>query len=261
MSLATLGIQFDAIDGVYITHEHPDHAGGLAYLAYHSITRKGRKITLYADGQLMDNLWAQMAPHCRLFDGRACTLMSYFNLVAMDSLHPALWQTCKLSIHPWVHVPSEADQPMMSYGLTLRDLNDNVSVHITGDIAPSELNNLISFADTSDLMFVDCYTGSPYPGIQVHMQCQDYILLPDRVKAKLRLVHYNDNVLCSCEDGHPVIESTWQECMLASNLRFASTHDTFDTKEIRRVLNEQAAKEKRHGKQRASGKSTGTSNR
>ena len=58
MSLAALGLTFDNVDAVYITHCHADHSGGLQYLAFSSISRPvdAPKIKLYCVRDLIEPL-------------------------------------------------------------------------------------------------------------------------------------------------------------------------------------------------------------
>lgn len=271
MSLESLGISMRSIDAVYITHEHPDHAGGLSYLAYHSISRypHEKKITLYADPELMSRLWHQMEPHCFLFNGLRRQLTSYFDLVTVTPGRVAMWQDIFLTVFPWTHVkgrdgsvqPKHLNLEMKSYGLTIRDSDNNIRIHCTGDLEPSMVPAFKTFVrDAANLVFVDCYTGTGYPGDPVHMTYADLAALPADIKEKLRLVHYGDEVLnYEGQTDHPIPSGYWLTQATKDGLRFAQIHDTYDSLKMRRVL-DKAAKEQEHGRRSTGSNTTDGSN-
>ena len=247
MALAALDISMGSIDAVYITHEHADHAGGLPYLAYHSISRYPyqKKIALYADPDLLQALWKQLEPECYIFGGFRRSLSSYFDIVTVRPHQPACWHDVTLTTWPWAHCtgfdmrvqPRHLRLAMVSHGVTLYDRDHDVRIHITGDMQPDQVPVLGSFLEQSgaDLVFADCCVYGKAGDPPVHPSLADYNRLPETVKDKVRLVHYGDEVLSLDATDHPTIASNWRQEADKFGLRFATVHDTYDTTHIRRA--------------------------
>jgi ribonuclease BN (tRNA processing enzyme) len=245
MSLAAVGMSIDDVDAVYITHEHPDHAGGLPYLAYRSIWRSPRRnrIKLYATPELLERLWQQLEPSCFLFNSKRRYLGDYFNPVAVSPGNDALWGDIRMSVYPWDHVIGVSKNAsellsIRSYGVTLCD-KDGIRVHYTGDIAPSNSCNLIEFVrHKCDVVFVDCDVTQTSSYDSVHMPYRVLSYFPQDVREKLRLVHYDDSVIKTVADGkgHPEIDDNWASKAAIDHMRFVEIHDTFDTVTIKDIL-------------------------
>jgi ribonuclease BN (tRNA processing enzyme) len=256
-SLASIGLHMAAVDAVYITHTHPDHAGGLHYLAYHSLSRyqHAKRITLYATAPILRDIWDMMRPSCGIYNGQVRGLSDYFDIVTVP--YPdgnAIWRDILLTPIAWEHMTTASDMPqdckpvMLSYGLTLYERDTNIRIHYTGDVAPTQLTALRKFIaqDYIDLVLADCYTGPGYSGVPVHVTYEDYAQLPAAVKAKIRLTHYGDEVVNKypeTREGHPTICQAWAERAAKDGLLFANIHDTYDTSTMRQVLDAQVKKE------------------
>jgi ribonuclease BN (tRNA processing enzyme) len=262
-SLNSIGLHMAGIDAVYITHMHPDHVGGLHYLAYHSLSRAHhtKRITLYATAPILHEIWVMMRSSCSIYNGQVRGLSDYFDIVTVpcaDAGH-TVWRDIELTAWAWEHVTAASDLPpdlkpvMLSYGLTLYERDTNIRIHYTGDLAPSQLTALSAFIaqDRADLVFADCYTGPGYAGIPVHVTYDDYTQLPAAVKAKIRLTHYGDEVVnlsTETREGHPTICPHWAERSAKDGLLFANIHDTYDTLTMRQSLDAQSKKEPQDGR-------------
>lgn len=246
MSLATLNVPMSMISAVYITHCHADHAGGLQYLAFSSIFRPAgaAKIKLYCSAQLAGQIWHMLEPACHICDGLVCTLGSYFDVVTMHTGEESVWGSVSLTPVPWDHVkgydvigfgPDRVlmDRALVSYGVTLR--HSGVAVHVTGDVHPDEVNNVAAYLMQDDvaLAFVDCDTNPVKHRFPVHPKLEDWARLPDDVKRRLRLIHYNDNVM---EAGaHPDVTPGHALRVKIAGLRYAAIHESYDTKIVGEV--------------------------
>ncbi|MDI1352066.1 MAG: MBL fold metallo-hydrolase, partial [bacterium] len=58
-ALSALGLTYQDVDGVYISHFHADHAGGLEWLGFCTLFDKKytQKPKLYVHETLIDRLW------------------------------------------------------------------------------------------------------------------------------------------------------------------------------------------------------------
>lgn len=259
LSMAALGVRFDNIAAVYITHEHPDHAGGLAYLAYASISRPegAPKIKLYCVSGLVDRLWRQLEPHCYVFGGCRRTLQSYFDIVTVDAADCALWEGVKITPTAWCHVRGHSTRVndrlefgLRSYGVTLE--HGGIKIHYTGDTAPQAVPHIGQYIAHNDiaLAFVDCDTSSTEYPDPVHPKLSDWGKLPETIKSRLRLVHYGDDVMIK-GGPHPAITLSAQAAAAQEGLMFMSIHDTYDTDKIRAALEARGSEEPTNGRSRS----------
>ena len=87
-SLSLLGYDHLDLDGVYISHCHGDHVGGLewlGFLCYFDPRYKGRPKLYIADG-LADTLWEDtLKGGMRSLQGSIATLETYFDVIKVKS--------------------------------------------------------------------------------------------------------------------------------------------------------------------------------
>ena len=177
------------IDAVYVTHQHADHAGGLEWLAFMTyFSPDKRKPKMLIDGDLAGALWRGTLSgglHC--VDGRDMMLYDYFD-VHKDWEAPFEWNGVPLSIHKFDHIRG-ATSAMQNNALVMTVPGINKKVFITGDMKFVEDNPLYG---SSDLIIHDCETGPFQSGVHAHYD--QLRMLPPEVKAKMLLVHYQDNI-------------------------------------------------------------------
>jgi len=120
-SLKNANRKVEEIDGVYISHLHYDHMGGLSWLAYYNYFVLKRKIYLYIHESLVDSLWQMLSPAMnRQHKGtRFETLETYFNLHIVYDRHLDFWfTTMECNLVKNLHVDSFVGD-MYSYGLSI----------------------------------------------------------------------------------------------------------------------------------------------
>lgn len=180
------------IKNVYITHVHGDHSGGLEWLAltsYFDPKYKG-KPTLFANERVVNDLWNKtLSGGLSTLAHIRASLETYFNVVPVKQYEGFHWQNIHFKLVQTVHFYSEYEL-MPSFGLIFT-YNDK-RIFFTSDTqsAPVQLND---FYNEADLIFQDCETLPFKSG--VHANYTDLVKLPDEIKQKMWLYHYNPGKL------------------------------------------------------------------
>lgn len=184
------------IRNVYITHVHGDHCGGLEWLAltsYFDPVYKG-KPTLYASDKIMNDLWNKtLSGGLSTLSTIRATLDTYFNVKPVKQNDGFIWHSIKFQLVQMIHFYSEYEL-MPSYGLLFS--YNGVRIFFTSDTqsAPSQL---CSFYEEADIIFHDCETITKKSG--VHANYSELVQLPNHIKNKMWLYHYNPGPLPDAE--------------------------------------------------------------
>lgn len=182
-ALHKLGIPFDRIDGVFISHLHADHVGGLEEFAFQMYYHYKKRPVLWIPSSLRTPLWENTLKGG--MDNPAeniCTLDDYFEVRELEpgiacGIHPEL----RLEIMPTVHI-----QGKPSFGFYL-----NESVYYSAD----------SLFDRERLLYLYQERGLKHilhecqlkgPGL-IHATLDELLTLPEELQAITRLMHYGDN--------------------------------------------------------------------
>jgi len=191
-SLAEHGLSALDIDAVYVSHLHADHVGGLEYLAFVSYfaktVRGGMKPRLIGNTQLLKDLWSSsLCGGLNSIQMVDADMSTYFDILPIPNSG-----TFKVGDHSFktvqtIHVIADTSF-VKSFGLMATLPDGERKVFITSDTqyAPSQLNDFIRSAD---VVFHDCETA-PFPS-GVHAHYNDLKELPEDIKGKLWLYHYN----------------------------------------------------------------------
>lgn len=174
-------VRLEDIDSFIITHLHGDHVNGLESVAFYRRFREGRKISIWSQKQVVDNLWDKrlrvaMEP---LFDGTDWgknRSEDYFELNELvvgkvNSIGPFSVET-RLTLH---HLPAT------SLRITANGKTFGYSCDTRYD------PGLIEFLEPADLIFHETNVG---PG---HTDYEKLVALPEELRKKIRLVHYRDD--------------------------------------------------------------------
>jgi ribonuclease BN (tRNA processing enzyme) len=194
-SLAS-GAALDAgsFDAVVLTHLHADHSAGLEGLGYYARFVLGRRPLLAAHPAVIARLWEKLAPGMdELVDAASgrrmpLRLADYFELAALDEAGPIALGTfqveCRRTEH---HVPTCA--------LRIRGGGRTLGLSADTRFDPA----LVEWLSSADLVLHE--TG---PGI--HSPYQSLAALPAAVRAKLRLIHYPDDLDASDGALEPLVQ-------------------------------------------------------
>lgn len=175
-------VDLDAIDATVLTHVHADHCSGLEGLAFYRHFFLQRRTTVLTLPQTMEDLWNG---HLRAGMGqlteadgrmRSTGWRDFFDLVPLDPDRPTVFGpfsvSCRLTDHS---VPTT--------GLRIRAGSHEVGFSADTGFDPE----LVSWLAGADLVFHETNHGN-------HTPFESLANLPERVRSRLRLVHYPDDL-------------------------------------------------------------------
>jgi ribonuclease BN (tRNA processing enzyme) len=212
--LAAAGISWHQITGQIVTHVHGDHVFGMedfAFLRYFSadhgvqaIREGGPRPKLVCHSAVREELWQTLAPSLRYLAApggptTTGTLDDYFEIVEPHASEPP-------RDNPWTHAESFSapelqlvaretehvpHKPSTSLEIRLGTGSDERLVWWSGDstVCPDLLQAL---EPRTTVFFHDC-TFVDYPG-QVHGAFHRLAQLPEAVRAKMVLMHHEDDL-------------------------------------------------------------------
>jgi ribonuclease BN (tRNA processing enzyme) len=172
------------IKAVYISHIHADHIAGLEWLGFATyFNPKAPKVPLIANKDIEKELWNES-----LKGGMKSVeyedekhFQDYFSLTLLQDNHSFKFKGVKFTPVKVVHVPSNI--PKHSYGLMI---DGKKKAYITTDcVFDSDRKEY----NEADIIFHDCET-TPFKS-QVHAHYEDLRTLPEDIKAKMWLYHYD----------------------------------------------------------------------
>lgn len=189
-----MGLNFQDIDAVYLSHLHSDHVGAVEFFAFHRyfLPKKTGEITirpkLFVVRHLMKELWDNtLKGGLESLQGKIMTLTDYFDCHPISANKTFSWEGAYFTPIQTIHVRS-GYIIKYSYGLGIGRSKDNYDIYITSDTQFDR--GLIEYYNKSKLIFQDCETG--WHKSIVHAHYDDLVTLPDSVKNKMWLYHYNE---------------------------------------------------------------------
>lgn len=195
-SLKDSGVSPMDIDAVYVSHLHADHVGGLEYLAFVTYfgktVRGGTRPAIVGNSQLINDLWDRtLRGGLSSIQTMDADLSTYFDVVRVPA--NGSFKVGETEFMPVQTIHVVADTSLVkSFGLMValpeREGRTVRRVLITSDTqyAPSQLNDYIKI---SDVVFHDCETSAFPSGVHAHYE--DLRRLPEDIKSKMYLYHYN----------------------------------------------------------------------
>lgn len=198
-SLNEIGKSHLDVDGVFISHLHSDHAGGLEWLGLmtHFDPRYNGRPKLFISKGLRGRLWSStLSGGMETLQVDVANLDTYFTVTAVPKNGAFLWEDTGFKLVQTVHIVSGLSFEY-SYGLLFDTPKGKVFYTADTQYAPNQLND---FYNLADIIFHDCETAPFKSG--VHANYADLKTLPEEVKAKMWLYHVNDGDLPDAEaDG------------------------------------------------------------
>lgn len=185
-ALSDVNKSYKDIDAVYISHLHADHIGGLEWLAISTyFDPECKKPILYCEDRHVKRLWDES------LKGGLSTISNklddFFDVQYLYPYREFVWNEINMNITKCKHISSDFEN-VYSYGLMIKTPN-NKKIWITSDII---FDSSLKWYDEADIIYHDCETGYKSG---VHSHYDDLKTLPIYIKNKIRLYHFQDNVI------------------------------------------------------------------
>ncbi len=179
------------IDAVYISHLHSDHIGSMEWLALVTYFNPARlRPKLFAVQTVMSDLWTKsLRGGLETLEGKIANLTDFFDCRPVRINSSFTWENIRFTPVQTVHIVSGM-MIQHSYGLLMQEGTKGPKVLFTADtqFAPYQMRK---FYDSVDLIFHDCETAPFKSGVHAHYD--DLRTLPDKVKERIWLYHYQPN--------------------------------------------------------------------
>ncbi|OAB33851.1 MBL fold metallo-hydrolase [Paenibacillus glacialis] len=182
LALYRLGMSFNDIDAVLITHIHADHVGGLEELAFKTKFTFKRKMILYITEELAHSLWEHTLKGGLYQEGEISSLEDIFEVRLLHPLKPQyISELITVELFPTKHIPGKA-----SYSLYI---NENIFYSSDMTFEPSLLLHLVQERGCRTI-FHECQLSGPG---EVHTTLQELLTLPTEIQKNTYLMHYADD--------------------------------------------------------------------
>lgn len=193
-ALRDYGLTMRDITDVYVSHAHADHIGGLEGLGFIQKFSGCPKPTLYLSSLLAKDLWDKsLSGGMESIQGEIADLSTYFNVERIKPNGYFVWQSIKFDLVQTIHIMN-GYMFVPSFGLMftvpkhLDETEKDTRIFFTSDTQHAP-NQIMDFYNHADLIFHDCET-MPYKS-GVHAHYDDLCTLPEQVRSKMWLYHYN----------------------------------------------------------------------
>jgi len=185
-SLDTVGLTSKDIDGVYVSHLHADHVGGLEWLAfttYFDMPKKRPKLFIHPD--LLERLWCNvLSGGLQSLEGaKSADLNDFFEIIPCEGGR-FIWEGVTFQLIQTKHVfngPALAP----SYGLYFTTPQSNIFITTDTQFMPKEFQ---FYFEEATLIFHDCDTGVHKNPVHTHFS--ELLTLPKAIRQKIWLYHY-----------------------------------------------------------------------
>jgi ribonuclease BN (tRNA processing enzyme) len=183
-SLYELNIKPYQIDGIFITHLHADHIGGLEEFAFQMMYTYRKKPTMFIPSTLRTTLWE----HClrgglESIPDHNDSLDSYFNVVEIPvNTRTEIVKGFTVETFPTKHIPEKPSYAVL--------FNDHF-FYSADTCFDRKMLEMLYYQRDCDTIFHDCQLYSPET---VHATLSDLLTLPEEIQRIIYLMHYGDNM-------------------------------------------------------------------
>lgn len=182
------------IDAVYVSHLHADHIGGLEWLAFNTyFNPQAPTPKLFAVRELYERLWTYaLRSGLEYIADQVMGIDDYFKPRVVTPDEPFEWEGVQFTPVRLLHVYNSV-HPIFSFGLVIKDVVGGFSCFFSTDtVFDAGLRaQLEILAPRVDLLFQDCET-LPFK-TQVHAHYEDLRGLPESIRSRMWLYHFNPN--------------------------------------------------------------------
>ena len=191
-SLGEKNLSYHDIKNVYISHLHGDHCGGLEWLAlttYFDPNYIGQP-NLFASEKIIGDLWRKtLSGGLSTLPHKSPAIESFFNPKPIKENEGFVWHSIEFKLVQTIHFYSDY-QLMPSFGLIFTYNKTRVLFTSDTQFSPEYLFPLY---EEADIIFHDCEI-TKYKST-VHAHYSELALLPESIKKKMWLYHYNPGTL------------------------------------------------------------------
>lgn len=190
------GVKNLTIDAVYASHLHADHIGGLEWLAFSTYFNPSLpRPKIFAVEDVLNMLWSDsLRGGLGYINDKAMILSNYFEPCPLEVGKPFQWENIWFTPLKMLHVQNSY-RNVYSYGLVIQaaDSEDGPAYFFSSDAmyCPELVAQLHTWAPQVTLLFQDAET-LPFR-TNVHAHYEDLCTLPDAIREKMWLYHYNPN--------------------------------------------------------------------
>lgn len=197
IALEEAGYKPEDLDAVYISHLHADHVGALEWLGFYTAFVAKKKIKLFIHEDLIKDLWDSLKISMQYTSNQVNSLDTFFDVNVISTHKPFKWGDSFFIIAKQLHINNYM-QNIYSYGL-FGKARDYI-FYYTSDTLFNPCNNIKDafMYMKADIIFHDCETVNSSP---VHAHYDELIHLPDNLKRKMWLMHYQDPDIIALPDA------------------------------------------------------------
>jgi hydroxyacylglutathione hydrolase len=183
-ALHELNIKPHQIDGVFITHLHADHIGGLEEFAFQMMYTFNKKPVLFIPPSLRYALWENsLKGGLENISQKMDSLDHYFHVIEIpDGVRSEISPGFILETFPTKHIPGKP-----SYAILFND-----HFFYSADTCfDRRLIESLFYQRQCNAIFHDCQLFKPET---VHATLDDLLTLPEEIQKTIYLMHYGDNM-------------------------------------------------------------------
>ena len=188
-----LGLGYPDVDAIWISHLHSDHCGGLEEQGFCRFfdPRFGPQ-RLFISRALKTPLWSNtLSGGMRSLQGRICDLDTYFDVQTDNKFGVFHYNGVDFQNIQVVHIfDNFAIYP--SFGLMF-ETPEGIKVFYTADTQDNP-KQMMDWYKQADVIFHDCETLIKIES-GVHAHYDRLKALPDEIKARMHLMHYQDGTI------------------------------------------------------------------
>jgi len=190
-SLSAAGFSHLDITDIYISHLHADHAGGLEYIGFSTkFDPRCNKPNLYLNKETATTLWNRtLSGGMSYIEGHIANIETFFKLEESEEKGYFTWMEIKFNLIKLIHI-NNGHFLVPSYGLFFEV--DGIKVFLTTDNQFC-FHFAEEFYEQADIIFQDCETSAFKS--QVHAHYEELLTLPEKIKNKMWLYHYQPGPL------------------------------------------------------------------